>query len=62
MSQDASGFTQTRLSRVLKGAAKAGQPASRVVVHNDGRIELLYDGQPAPAPADEAATGWDSVK
>lgn len=42
-------FTSTKMTRALKGAAKAGKIVTRAFVYSDNSIELEFAGDPPVA-------------
>jgi hypothetical protein len=54
-------ITQGDLTKILKGAAKAGLKVHRTEVRQDGSILLDFD-PPATAPQDPNVNEWDTVK
>lgn len=48
MANEISGFTQTKLSRAIRGASKAGLRTSRAIVYADDSIELIFEEEDAP--------------
>jgi hypothetical protein len=61
MSRGAHTFTQTDVTKALKGAEKAGLKVRRAEVHTDGSILLDFD-PPAKMPDDPNVNEWDTVK
>jgi hypothetical protein len=61
MQRRGSTVTQLDLTRVLKGAIKAGFKPGRVVIEPDGRIIILNeDAAPkAPTASSESPNEWD---
>jgi len=54
MSSEISAFNQTRITRALKGARKAGRHVNRIVLYADDTIELELDDEDFAAPMTEA--------
>jgi hypothetical protein len=52
-------FKQADLTRALKGAAQAGQVATRAEIDRDGKISLTFSGEQTTPPP--SARDWDEA-